>query len=158
MSTNPWGPSRISYSDLGEAERRIDARFRPDWNKLKFDAVEAVDAVTLAVEFPNSQYPEVRVDDLADALLLLDKAREDLVRRADANELKVLDTLRAAGWTWRQIGEHLQYRPDVAAQRACDRYRRVRALFPGYQPRHETTPPVADNRAEALDGAAGGQR
>jgi hypothetical protein len=137
---------RIDWSDLRQAEQRIDTRFRQDWERTSYRAAEAVDAVTLADQWRDGHRPEAREEDLADALLLLDEARQDLISHADYNELQVLDALRGRGWTWQRIGEHLQYPADVAERRARARYDRVRKLFPGYKPKREAPASVGGAR------------
>ena len=87
--------------------------------------------------------PVATEQDITDALLIAEQAREETAMQLDYGELELFDTLRAAGWTWERIGEHLGYGPGGARQGARGRYERLRRRRPGYQPREGTGPASA---------------
>lgn len=119
------------------APRKAAERLNSRYNTLTTRMLEpeAVSAVALALRFPDSGIrPEVTEQDLADALLLVEDARESLNLRIDGDELQLLHQLRAAGWTWERIGTHLGYPPDSARQVSSGRYRRLKKRLPSALP------------------------
>lgn len=118
---------------LDEALDRLTSRFAPGTARLL-----PVDALTLVYRAQLGQSPAGDTptqQDLADALLLVTTARDDLVRRVDLAELTITDALRGH-WTWEQIGIHLGRPTETARQNASSRFQRLLPRFPGFRPIH----------------------
>lgn len=123
-----------TYREIEAACQRLD-RFRPhrDESAVTIQPAEAIDEVTLAMEFPGPHRPTVTADDLAAAAVLLDNARTDAIYMRDYRELQVLDGLCRAGWSMQQIGERLGYAPRTAAAQAKARMNRLHRKIPGFK-------------------------
>jgi hypothetical protein len=114
--------------DLNWVLDRLTSRYSAGGARLS--PVEALNMVYRA-QMNGGVLPE---QDLADALLVVSPARDDLVRRVDMAELAITDALRGHGWTWDQIGTHLGRPPETARQNASSRYKRLLGLFPWFRP------------------------
>jgi hypothetical protein len=110
---------------------RLTSRYAPGAPQLL--PVEALTLVYRAQLAPTQDRPAPTEQDLADALLLVTTACEDLIRRANMAELAITEGLRGHGWTWDQIGTHLGRPPGTARQNASSRYKRLREWFPWFQ-------------------------
>lgn len=133
-----------TFEEIRGARQRLTDQFGTDrrYTGVPMIPEDAVREVTLALTFLDSR-PAVRIDDLADAVVLLDEAMEEAVYSAQHRELEILDTLHSAGWSWQQIGEHLGYAPPTAAAQAASRVKRLQRRFPSYEP--HTLPAPADS-------------
>lgn len=132
-----------SYQETHAARERLTARFGAQHyspSSLPMSPQAAVVEVTLALQFPGLLRPQVRVEDLADAVRVLDEATEQAIMGALHNELMVLDTLLGAGWSRQRVGELLGYAPKVAAAQVGARIARLRRRLPGYESVSYTAP------------------
>lgn len=124
--------STATSAGLNEALDRLTHRYAPDTTRLP--PVDALTQVYQAQMTPVPHRPTPTEQDLADALLLVTKARDDLVRSVDLAELTVIDALRSRwGWTLERIGIHLGRPAQTARQNANNRYQRLRGAFPRFQ-------------------------
>lgn len=117
-----------SSTALDEILDRLTSRYSSGGARLL--PVEALNMVYRA-QVSGRALPD---QDLADALLVVSLARDDLVRRVDMAELVITAALRGHGWTWDQIGTHLGRPPETARQNASSRYKRLLDWFPWFRP------------------------
>jgi hypothetical protein len=114
---------------LDDVRGRLTARFHPDRPRGELlSPVDAVNLVSLVARLPSDERPALTDQDLADALLLVGAAREDVIRRVELVELTLTEALRAQpGWTWERIGALRGYPPASARQATSSRYQKLRA-------------------------------
>ena len=122
---------------LDDIRARLTARYRPDLPPgALLSPIDAVNLVSLAARGPSDERPDPTEQDLADALLLVTAAREELIRHIELVELTLTEALRAQpGWTWDRIGSLRGYPQASARQATSSRYQKLRRRFPTFSPR-----------------------
>lgn len=137
----PWQRIRAARTALNH--------FREYAGPLDIWPSKAVEAVARGMNTTDyTSFTPATDQDVANAAILLDEAREDVLRNLDYTELLILDGLTARGWTNKQIGEHLGYNPQNAAAQAANRIKRLHRKFPSFE-RPATTPETTQRAEQA---------
>lgn len=123
----------VTYARMRAARERL-SRFKPHhYTDLLIFPDQAVTAVTDGMESRYLTSEPSTDEDIADAALLLDEAREQTMSRLDHQELTILDGLQVLGWTNQKIGEHLGYDKRTAAAQVGGRIKRLRKRLPSFE-------------------------